>query len=68
MRAVVQRVASASVATGDREAEQSVARIGPGLLVLVGVERGDGPTDVQYVAGKVRGLRVFDDPAAAGRT
>jgi D-tyrosyl-tRNA(Tyr) deacylase len=67
MRAVVQRVTSASVATGDREAEQSVARIGAGLLVFVGVERGDGPTDVQYVAGKVRGLRVFEDPAAAGR-
>ena len=67
MRAVVQRVASASVATGDREAERSLACIGQGLLVFVGVEQGDGPTDVQYVAGKIRGLRVFEDPAAADR-
>jgi D-tyrosyl-tRNA(Tyr) deacylase len=67
MRAVVQRVISASVATGDREVERSVAHIGPGLLVFVGVEQGDGPTDVQYVAGKIRGLRVFADPASDGR-
>ncbi len=67
MRAVVQRVTSASVASGDREAEHSVARIGPGLLVFVGVEQGDGPTDVRYVAGKIRGLRVFEDPVAAHR-
>jgi D-tyrosyl-tRNA(Tyr) deacylase len=67
MRAVVQRVTSASVATGDRKAEQSVARIGPGLLVFVGVEQGDGQADVQYVAGKIQGLRVFEDPAAADR-
>jgi D-tyrosyl-tRNA(Tyr) deacylase len=67
MRAVVQRVTSASVATGNREAERSVARIGPGLLVFVGVEQGDGPADVLNVAGKIRGLRVFEDPSAADR-
>ena len=59
MRAVVQRVSSASVAVGERE----VGRIGRGLLVFVGVERGDGLPDVQYIAGKVRDLRVFEDPA-----
>jgi D-tyrosyl-tRNA(Tyr) deacylase len=59
MRAVVQRVSSASVAVGERE----VGRIGRGLLVFVGVARGDGLPDVQYIAGKVRDLRVFEDPA-----
>jgi D-tyrosyl-tRNA(Tyr) deacylase len=47
--------------------EREVARIGHGLLVLVGVEHGDGPDDVQYVAGKIRDLRIFEDPAAADR-
>jgi D-tyrosyl-tRNA(Tyr) deacylase len=47
------------VTVGDRD----VGTIGRGLLVFVGVERGDGPADVQYIAGKVRDLRVFEDPA-----
>ena len=59
MRAVVQRVASASVAV----AGEPVAAIGPGLLVLVGVARGDGPADAAALAGKVAGLRVFPDGA-----
>jgi D-tyrosyl-tRNA(Tyr) deacylase len=59
MRAVVQRVSSAAVTVGEREA----GKIARGLLVFVGVERGDGPADVQYIAGKVRELRVFEDPA-----
>ena len=58
MRAVVQRVASAEVTVADR----IVGSIGPGLLVFVGVEHGDGPADVQYIAGKVRDMRVFEDP------
>ena len=61
MRAVVQRVSSASVLVGDT----TVGAIGRGLLVLVGVEQGDGPTDVQYIANKVRDLRVFEDPAGS---
>jgi len=61
MRAVVQRVSSASVTVADRE----VGRIARGLLVFVGVERGDGPADAHYIAGKVRDLRVFEDPADA---
>jgi len=65
MRAVVQRVSSASVRVGD--AEGDVGRIARGLLVLVGVEQGDGPADVQYIAGKVRDLRIFEDPAAQDR-
>jgi D-tyrosyl-tRNA(Tyr) deacylase len=47
------------VAVGDR----TVGEIGHGLLVFVGVEQGDGPADVQYIAGKIRDLRVFEDDA-----
>lgn len=57
MRAVIQRVRSARVAVGGRV----VSEIGPGLLVLIGVERGDGPDDVQYVAAKIRDMRIFED-------
>ena len=59
MRAVVQRVSSAAVTVDER----TVGAIGHGLLVLVGVEREDGPTDAEYIAGKIRGLRVFEDPS-----
>lgn len=57
MRAVVQRVSEARVTVGER----AVGAIGRGLLVLLGVERGDGPADVRYIAGKVRDLRIFED-------
>ena len=63
MRAVVQRVSSAAVTVDAR----TVGAIGHGLLVLVGVEREDGPPDVEYVAGKIRDLRVFEDPADPSR-
>ena len=61
MRAVVQRVVSASVAVLDGGASRETGRIGPGLLVLLGVETGDGPADVQYIASKIRELRIFPD-------
>jgi D-tyrosyl-tRNA(Tyr) deacylase len=61
VRAVIQRVRRASVTVDGR----SVGRIGAGLLVLAAVMAGDGPADVDYVASKVRELRVFPD--AAGR-
>lgn len=57
MRAVIQRVTSARVTVDDR----LIGEIGPGLLVLVGVDQGDGPTDVQYIAAKTRDLRIFSD-------
>ena len=61
MRALVQRVSQAAVdVEGDR-----VAQIGPGLLVLLGVRDGDSTEDVDWLADKVRALRVFDD--AEGR-
>jgi D-tyrosyl-tRNA(Tyr) deacylase len=59
MRAVVQRVSSASVTVGDR----TVGAIGYGLLVFVGVQREDGPADAHYIADKVGELRVFEDDA-----
>jgi D-tyrosyl-tRNA(Tyr) deacylase len=67
MRAVVQRVASASVAVADGDVERDVSRIGRGLLVFVGVEVRDGPADVLYIAGKIRDLRVFEDPGRPDR-
>ena len=57
MRAVVQRVTSAKVTVTERV----TGEIGPGLLVLLGVEQGDGPTDLQYIAAKIRDLRIFSD-------
>jgi D-tyrosyl-tRNA(Tyr) deacylase len=67
MRAVVQRVSSAAVTVADGAAVREVGRIGTGLLVLLGVELGDSVEDVKYVAGKVRDLRVFEDPDASDR-
>lgn len=57
MRAVLQRVTSAEVAVG----EWVTGRIGTGLLVLLGVERGDAPADIDYIVSKVRDVRVFPD-------
>lgn len=59
MRAVVQRVSQASVTVDGH----TVGAIGHGLLVLLGVADGDGPADIEYVASKVAGLRVFGDEA-----
>jgi D-tyrosyl-tRNA(Tyr) deacylase len=59
MRAVVQRVSRARVAVGD----ETVGRIGPGLLVLLGVANGDGEAEAERLAGKVARLRIFEDDA-----
>ncbi len=59
MRAIVQRVASASVTVD----EKMVGRIDRGLLVYVGVGHGDGAEDVAYLANKVAYLRIFEDDA-----
>lgn len=58
MRAVVQRVDDAFVEVDGRPAEAG-ARIGVGLLVYLGVAADDEPADVEYLAVKVRHLRVF---------
>lgn len=59
MRAVVQRVKSASVIVDGC----CVGEIGRGLMVLLGVEDGDTELDAEYIANKLVGLRVFDDDA-----
>jgi D-tyrosyl-tRNA(Tyr) deacylase len=59
MRLVIQRVSSAAV----RVAGETVGAIDRGLLVLVGVERGDAPAAARAAAEKLAGLRVFADPA-----
>ncbi|BEQ16128.1 D-aminoacyl-tRNA deacylase [Desulfoferula mesophila] len=57
MRAVVQRVSQASV-----EVEGAVVgAIGPGLMVLLGVSRDDGPAEAAWLAAKIAGLRIFPD-------
>ena len=57
MRALVQRVSRASVDVDGAR----VAEIGPGLLVLLGVTHADTESEVQWLADKVRALRVFPD-------
>ena len=57
MRSVVQRVAHASV-TVDGEV---LGKIGKGLLVLLGVSDDDTDADLNYMADKVSGLRIFED-------
>ena len=59
MRAVIQRVTSARVRVGERV----TGEIERGLLVLLGVGRGDTLADAQYVAGKIKDLRVFEGDA-----
>jgi D-aminoacyl-tRNA deacylase len=59
MRAVCQRVSEARVRVGG----ETVGEIGPGLCVLLGVARGDGPGEAARLAGKVARLRIFEDDA-----
>jgi D-tyrosyl-tRNA(Tyr) deacylase len=57
VRIVLQRVRNASVTVGG----EMISEIGPGLLLLVGVERGDGEAEADWLAEKVAGLRIFGD-------
>ena len=57
MRAVVQRVVTASVKVGG----EVVGRIDQGFLVFLGVAKEDEETDVAYIGDKIAGLRVFED-------
>ena len=57
MKAVIQRVTSASVHVEGK----IVGQIESGLLVLLGVAKGDGETDGRYLAEKIRTLRIFSD-------
>lgn len=57
MRAVIQRVLEASVSINGRV----ISRIGPGLLVLLGVEEADAAGDVDWLCGKIARMRIFSD-------
>ena len=59
MRILIQRVRQASVSIGGAVRSQ----IGPGLLVLLGVGHDDTADDIEYLAGKLVRLRIFDDAA-----
>lgn len=59
MRLVIQRVSEASV----RVDGEMIGSIGHGFMILVGVEHGDTEADVEWLAAKTVGLRVFDDEA-----
>jgi D-aminoacyl-tRNA deacylase len=75
VRAVVQRVTAARVTASPEPGRGAgpepgredawAASIGRGLVVFVGVERGDGPDDVAYIARKIRETRIFGNTAAA---
>lgn len=57
MRAVIQRVKTSSVTV----ANKVVAKIGPGLLIFLGVSRMDTAADADYLSGKIVNLRIFED-------
>jgi D-aminoacyl-tRNA deacylase len=57
VRALVQRVSGAAVSVDGEE----IARIGRGLVVLLGVRDGDGPEQADRLAGKLERLRIFED-------
>jgi D-tyrosyl-tRNA(Tyr) deacylase len=57
VRALVQRVSEASVTVDGTE----ISRIGPGLLVLLGVRRGDTEAEADRIAAKLLALRIFED-------
>lgn len=59
MRAVVQRVSRCKVTVDG----QIVGEIGPGLLVLLGIGKGDTEAAADYLADKIAGLRIFEDEA-----
>jgi len=57
MRVVIQRVTRASVEVDN----EIVGKIGPGLLAYVGIEKGDSPKELEFMAEKILNLRIFPD-------
>jgi D-tyrosyl-tRNA(Tyr) deacylase len=57
MKALIQRVSEANVSIDGN----TVAKIGKGILVFLGVEKGDTEKDIEYMVKKVSKLRIFED-------
>jgi D-tyrosyl-tRNA(Tyr) deacylase len=57
MRVLIQRVSQASVTVD----QQTISKIGKGLLILLGIGHGDGEEQAQFLAEKVANLRIFED-------
>jgi D-tyrosyl-tRNA(Tyr) deacylase len=57
MRALIQRVTKASVSIGGTVR----SAVGPGLLILIGIEANDGEGDIAWLCNKIAGLRIFED-------
>jgi D-aminoacyl-tRNA deacylase len=61
MRSIIQRVTQATVVVDGK----AVGEIGPGVLVLLGIEAADTREDIEWLAGKIARLRIFPDAAGA---
>ncbi len=59
MRAVIQKVSEASITINKDRNE----KIGPGLVVLLGIEESDDRSDIEWLSGKISRLRIFNDAA-----
>ena len=57
MRAIIQRVLESSVSIDS----QTVSKIGPGLLIFIGIEDGDGIEDITWLSAKIAKMRIFSD-------
>ncbi len=57
MRVIIQKASHASI-TIDRD---QTKKMGPGLVLLLGIEESDGPSDIEWLSGKISRLRIFDD-------
>jgi len=57
MKAMIQRVSEAEVLVG----EETAGKIGKGMLLFLGVERGDTEKDIEFIARKISALRIFED-------
>jgi D-tyrosyl-tRNA(Tyr) deacylase len=59
MRTVIQKVSEASITIE----KDKTKKIGPGLLILLGIEESDGQSDIEWLSGKISRLRIFNDDA-----
>lgn len=59
MRAVIQKVSDASITIDNKKTR----KIGPGLVILLGIEESDDRSDIEWLSGKITRLRIFKDGA-----